>query len=223
MAVFTEYPWLKGLMHIYVKLLSVNDHKIGKCKTSLCRLDNKHWMSSNSLNPGKLKYLSLMESLFSKPRNRSTKSKIIRMMVMIMKYTSISVGRNITNNLIIQAITEIKKYIQPIMTITMMPRVISRIRAIQSISTTLRRKLVMFVQEDDYDEEESEFSMFQGSIYISTSNITRCLQVYTLLCNQSTTDVWCNEAPVQIVRPKKGKFSIISNVLTITTKINSIV
>ena len=142
---------------------------------------------------------------------------------MIMKYTSISVGRNITNNLIIQAITEIKKYIQPIMTITMMPRVISRIRAIQSISTTLRRKLVMFVQEDDYDEEESEFSMFQGSIYISTSNITRCLQVYTLLCNQSTTDVWCNEAPVQIVRPKKGKFSIISNVLTITTKINSIV
>ena len=102
-------------------------------------------MSSNSLNPGKLKYLSLMESLFSKPRNRSTKSKIIRMMVMIMKYTSISVGRNITNNLIIQAITEIKKYIQPIMTITMMPRVISRIRAIQSISTTLRRKLVMFV------------------------------------------------------------------------------
>ena len=62
--------------------------------------------------------------------------------------------------------------------IKIMPIVLSIKRVSTSLSTGVRRKMVTLLQKDyyDYDEEESNVSVLQDSIYLSTRNTKRELK-----------------------------------------------
>ena len=50
--------------------------------------------------------------LFLKARNTAIESKIIKMMVMVMKYNAIDMGGKVTSHIHLQSVTKMNKWIQ---------------------------------------------------------------------------------------------------------------